>query len=91
LKNEIKIARITTIIIFIALIRTLSEPFRLQYYSDVSLSFSQVKPFLLAGVVSAVGLFAMILFYFYGKYKVIIAIGILIIVTMIIIKFQYGI
>jgi len=84
-----KIARVCIIIIFLALIRTMSEPFRLQYYSEASLTFEQVKPFLMGGIISAVGLLLMTLFLFYEKYKLIIAACILTIITLLIVKYIY--
>ncbi|MBK0382556.1 hypothetical protein I5M32_06235 [Pedobacter sp. SD-b] len=89
MKNEAKIAKIATIIILIALVRTISEPFRLQYYSSLSLTFNQIKPFLIAALITSLGLFAMIIFYYYRKYKVIICLAVLIIIGMLIVKYVY--
>ena len=38
IKDTNKISKIATVIIFLALIRTICEPFRLQYYSSISLT-----------------------------------------------------
>jgi len=45
LKNKIKLARISIVIIFLALIRTLSEPFRLRHYSSIPLNYDTLKPY----------------------------------------------
>jgi len=46
LKDISKISKIATIIIFLALIHCIGEPFGLQYYSTTSLTFCEIKPFL---------------------------------------------
>jgi hypothetical protein len=86
---EIKIARVCVVVIFLALIRSLSEIFRLQYYSPVSLSYEQVKPFIIGGLVISTGLFIMIIFYFYSKYKIVIMVSVLTIIAMLVIKKLY--
>lgn len=89
LKHQIKISKASTIIIFLALIRTISEPFRLQYYSDKSLTFEQIKPFLIAALITSFALFAMTVFSFYNRHKIIIALAILTIIGMLIVKNIY--
>ncbi|MBK9983016.1 MAG: hypothetical protein IPP15_11435 [Saprospiraceae bacterium] len=89
LRNEKRISRVATIIILIALVRTISEPFRLQYYSSSTLGFGDVKPYLLGGLVISIGLLAMTVFSFYNKYKFITLLAILVIIGMLIIKFEY--
>lgn len=88
-KNTNKIAKIAIVIIFLALIRTLIEPLRLQYSTTTSLTYEQIKPFLIGGLISAVGLLIMIILFFYKLHKVIIAICILTIVLLLIIKKIY--
>ena len=73
-----KIPRIATLIIFLALIRTISEPFRLQYYSVTSLTYVQIRPFLIGGLISAIGLLAMTILSFYQRHKTIIAVSFLV-------------
>jgi hypothetical protein len=87
--REIKISKAITIIIFIALIRTISEIFRLQYYSSVSVTFEQIMPFLLAGLIISLSLFAMTILHYYGKYRIIISLGVLTIIAMLVIKYFY--
>ena len=89
LKNPVKISRISTIIILLALVRTLAEPFRLQAYSSSSLTFHEIMPFLLAALLCSAGLFAMILFSFYKKYLSTIISAVMVIFGMLIIKALY--
>jgi len=87
-KSE-KWSRIATVILLLALIRTLSEPFRLQYYAGQSLEFELVKPFLMAGLLIAVGLLAMQVLGYYKKYILMICIGVLVIAGMVVVKVIY--
>lgn len=89
LQRELRMARFALIIIFLALIRTLSEPFRLQYYSASGLSFEQLKPYLIGGLISAVGLLAMTILSFYAKYKWIMAAAVIVIILLLYVKFTY--
>lgn len=89
LKNEKRIARITLVILFLALIRTISEPFRLQYYAASALSFDALKPYLLAAVLVGVSLFVMVVLSFYERHKTIFALGVLTIAGMLVIKSIY--
>jgi hypothetical protein len=89
ISDKRKMAGISMGIIFLALIRTISEPFRLQYYSSSTLTFENVKPFLLGSLVSAFGLFAMAILFYYGRYKSIIAVCIVTIAVLLILKGLY--
>lgn len=84
-----KISKITTVIIFLALIRSISEPFRLQYYSKTVLTYDEIKPFLIGSLVAATGLLAMTILFYFGKHKIIIATCILTIILMLIVKKIY--
>lgn len=89
MKHEVRISRATTIIILLALIRTIGEPFRLQHGSAATLSFDQIQPYLLAALITAIGLMVMTVLNYYGRHRWIIAMGVLIIVAMVIIKIEY--
>jgi len=84
-----KISKIATVIIFLALIRCISEPFRLKYYSENSLTFGDIKPFLIGSLVSALGLFAMTILFYFGKQRIVIVTCILTIVVLLIVKKIY--
>jgi len=88
-KDARKISIIATFIIFLALIRCVSEPFRLQYYSLKSLSFTDIKPFLIGSLVTSLALLVMTILSFFGKYKIIIATCLLTIVILLIVKRIY--
>jgi hypothetical protein len=89
IKDTQKIAKISTVIIFLALIRSICEPFRLQYYSPTALIFDNVKPFLLGALAASISLLAMTILFYYGKHKTIISICILTIVALLILKKIY--
>jgi hypothetical protein len=89
LKDTGRIAKFSTVIIFLALIRCVSEPFRLQYYSTTEFTFGEIKPFLIGSLVAALGLFAMTVLFYFGRYKLIIVFCVLTIVILLIIKKLY--
>jgi len=85
-KDTRKISIIAIVIIFLALIRCVSEPFRLQHYSAKVLAFVDIKPFLIGALVTSLALLIMTILSFSGKYKIVNAICILTIVVLFIIK-----
>lgn len=91
LRNEKQFARIAQIAIFLGLIRSLAEPFRLQYYATSTLMFGQVKPFLLGSLVAATGLLLMTILSFYHRFRLIMIMAILTILAMLLVKFSYAI
>ena len=90
-KDTRKISMIAIVIIFLALIRCVSEPFRLQYYSTKALTFVDIKPFLVGSLVTSLALLIMTILSFFGKYKIINAACVLTIVVLLIIKGIYRI
>jgi hypothetical protein len=88
-RDTSKISKISTVIIFLALIRCISEPFRLQHYSKVMLTYGEIKPFLIASLIAAIGLFIMTIMFYFGKHKIIIATCILTIVILLVVKKIY--
>lgn len=88
-KNTSKVSKIATGIIFLALIRCICEPFRLQYYSSVILTYTDIKPFLIASLVAALALFAMTILFYFGRHKIIIATCISTIIILLIVKKIY--
>lgn len=89
LNDTSKIAKIATIIIFLALIRCISEPFRLQHYSTTNLTFEEIKPVLIGALVASISLLTMTVLSFYRKHKIIIATCILTIIVLFIVKGIY--
>lgn len=86
IKDKKKLSKIATIIIFIALLRSLYEPFRLQTISENSIGYAEEKPFLLASLLCAFGLLSMTILSYYRKYNIMIIISVLCIIGMLIIK-----
>jgi len=74
---------------FVALIRCISEPLRLQYYATTSQTFGDIKPLLIGSLVAALGLFAMTVLFYFGRHRIIIATCILTIVMLLIVKKIY--
>lgn len=91
LKDTKKLSKIATIIIFLALIRCVSEPFRLQHYTTKTLTFVDIKPFLIGSLVTALALFTMTILFYFGRHRTIIATCILTIIILLIVKWIYAI
>ncbi len=89
LKDTRKISKLATAVIFLALIRCIIEPFRLQYYSATTLAFGDIKPFLMGSLVAALGLLTMTILFYFGRHKVIIAICVVTMMILLIIKKIY--
>lgn len=75
--------------IFLALIRCIAEPFRLQYYATLPLSFEDAKPYLIGALVAAVTLFINFFLFIAGKYHAVIVICILGVVTLLVVRQVY--
>ncbi len=88
-KDQRKISIVAIVIISLALIRCVLEPFRLQYYSTAGLTFADIKPFLLGSLATGVALVVMTILSFFGRYKTIIATCLLTIVVLLVIKRIY--
>ncbi len=89
IKDTNKVSKIATVIIFLALLRCICEPFRLQYYSSSILTYTDIKPFLIGSLVAALGLFAMTILFYFGRHKIIIATCVLTIIILLIVKKIY--
>lgn len=68
--NKAKIAVLAMVVVFLALVRTLAEPFRL-HYLKVPLQYPVLQPLLIGSLVAAAGLFTMAMFSFNKKYDAI--------------------
>jgi hypothetical protein len=88
-KDTSKISKIATIVIFLALIRSVSEPIRLQYYSMTILTYTDIQPFLIGTLIAAIGLLVVTILSYLGRYKTIIATCILTIILLLIVKKVY--
>jgi hypothetical protein len=89
MKKDIKISRLAMMIIFLALIRCICEPFRLAYYSENGLSFEEVKPFLMGALVAAVALALMTILSWYEKSKLVIYLSVVTVILLLVVKGIY--
>lgn len=88
-KKELRISRISILIIFLALLRTIAEPLRMQYYSASPLPFTDVRPFLWASLACALGLLGMVVCSFFGKSRIVILTGVITIALLVAIKITW--
>jgi len=84
-------ARISLLIIFLALLRNLAEPFRLKYHATESLRIEQVEPFMVGALECTIGLLLMVILFLNEKPKGVILVAILTIISMVIAKIIYGV
>jgi len=89
LKDTTKLSKLSMVIIFMALVRCIGEPFRLHYYAISGLTFDDIKPFLLGAMASAIGLLAMTILSWFGKNRLIIMVCVLVIAVLLMLKFVY--
>ncbi|MEO8146732.1 MAG: hypothetical protein ABI723_03790 [Bacteroidia bacterium] len=85
--NIIKISKAATVVIFLALIRCISEVFRLQYYAEVDLTFIEIRPFLIGALISSIALLLMTLLSFWTKPRLSIIIAIATILLLLVTKY----
>jgi Zn-dependent protease with chaperone function len=88
-RDTSKIAKFATIVIFLALIRTISEPLRLQHYSKTMLTYDEIKPFLIGALTAALALLAMTILFYFNKNKMIVAACIVTIIVLLLEKKIY--
>lgn len=86
--NYKKLSKGAMLIVFLALIRCLFEPFRLHHLGHIE-DFDTIKPFLLAALVSGILVLVMIIAFFYQKYKIVSVLAVICILILIIIKVVY--
>lgn len=82
---------IAFVAIFLALIRCIAEPFRLQHYSTATLGFDVIKPFLVGALCAAIGLAAMLVLQYYKKHIAVILTAAVVVGLLVIIKVTYSI
>lgn len=85
------IAKISTFVLFLALIRCIVEPIRLHAVAENEISFEQIEPFLIASLVVAVSLLIITVFWFKQYCKLIIALAVITIAVLVFIKYMYNI
>jgi len=72
--------------LFLALVRTLAEYYRLRYVRGTALGLAEVVPYIAGGLMAAVGAWAAVVSYFFGRYRMAIGIVVAVIVAMLVYK-----
>jgi hypothetical protein len=88
--KQVKISRIAFVAVFLALIRLISECFRLNYLTKEPLTFRILEPYLVGALVCAISCLAMAIFSFYAKSKVVIGMAVLTIIILVFLKIKYS-
>ena len=84
-----RLARFSTFVLFLALIRSISEPFRLQYYANTPLMLNEIELYLYGAMLSALGLLVMTIAMYTQRYKLAIATCLITIAAMMVLKWMY--
>jgi sugar phosphate permease len=72
--------------LFLALVRTLAEYYRLRYVRGTALGLADVAPYITGGLMAAVGAWAAVVAYFFGRYRVATGIVVTVVVAMLVYK-----
>ncbi|HEY7215761.1 MAG TPA: hypothetical protein VIC28_14105 [Thermoanaerobaculia bacterium] len=72
--------------LFLALIRTLAEYYRLRYVRGTSLALADVAPYITGGLMAALGAWAAVVAFFVGRYRVATGIVVAAVVAMLVYK-----
>jgi uncharacterized membrane protein len=72
--------------LFLALIRTLAEYYRLRYVRGTALALADVAPYLTGGLIAALGAWTAVVAYFVGRYRVATGIVVAVVVAMLVYK-----
>ncbi|CAN5575758.1 hypothetical protein BH10BAC2_BH10BAC2_10210 [soil metagenome] len=84
-------ARLSIIVIFLALIRCIAEIFRLHYYAATEIDYQVILPFLLGALVTAIACLLMFILSLFSRYTLIIVIAALTILALLYLKFSFAI
>jgi hypothetical protein len=85
-RNEMKVARAEVVIIFLALIRTLTSCYQVKARPGNVLPAGQVEPIITGSLVAALFCLALTLLYFFGRHQVMHVFFILAIVSLVLVK-----
>lgn len=85
--GKILAARIMTVAVFLALIRTIAEIYRLHAVSDPPWNYQTIAPYLLAALITAIALLLMTILNWTEKHVLIILLAALTIAALFVIKF----
>jgi len=82
-----RLSKVATIIVFLALFRTLIEPFRLHYQNPgAALCYKDIELYLSGATIAAIGLLGMIVLSYFRLYKWMIALCVLCILILVLLK-----
>ncbi len=72
--------------LFLALVRTLAEYYRLQYVRGTELGLAEVAPYITGGLMASLGAWAAVVAYFVGRYRLATGIVVAVVVAMLVYK-----
>jgi len=81
-----RLSELAITVLFLALIRTLAEYYRLRYVRGPALSLAEVAPYITGGLMAAFGAWAAVVAYFLGRYRVAIGIVVAVVAAMLVYK-----
>ncbi len=79
-----RLAKVGIIVQFLALVRTLSEFFRLKYVLRAEFTITQGEPFVVGALIAAVTCWVAVMFFFFRRYTVSVAVSIGAILTLLV-------
>src|SRR3954464_7709523 len=81
-----RLSELAITVLFLALIRTLAEYYRLRYVRGPALSLAEVAPYITGGLMAALGAWAAVVAYFFGRPRVATGIVLAAIAAMLVYK-----
>ncbi|HEY4575661.1 MAG TPA: hypothetical protein VIJ26_16910, partial [Thermoanaerobaculia bacterium] len=81
-----RLSELAITVLFLALVRTLAEYYRLRYVRGPALGLADVAPYITGGLMAAAGAWAAVVAYFFGRYRVAIGIVVAVVVAMLVYK-----
>jgi hypothetical protein len=72
--------------LFLALVRSLAEYYRLRYVRGAALSLAEVAPYITGGLMAALGSWAAVVAYFFGQYRLATGVVAVVIVSLLVYK-----
>jgi hypothetical protein len=85
-KHEMKIARAEVIIVFLALIRTMTAYYQLKTWPGNVLPAGQAEPIITGSLVAALFCLVLTLLYFFGRHRVMHAVFAFAIISLVLVK-----
>ncbi len=81
-----QVSQLAITVLFLALVRTLAEYYRLRYVRGTALALAEVAPYITGGLMAALGVWAAVVAYFLGRYRVATGIVVAAIAAMLVYK-----